>query len=153
MFYCPLIVCVNRNWCALKRVQMQGCWTRTSCADVCSSSVWSSSSSFVWWSLPSHSQFIWSLPFIIHLLFRMFWFPVFYPLAVYPCLWIQKSLKALQHCPSFTLKMWLSSCFLLCSKFIIVLKYTHLFKCSAFFFLLLCFKCHVKSLFGSVKGL
>lgn len=32
------------------------------------------------------------------------------------CLWTQRSQKALQHCLSFTLKTWPSSCYLLCSK-------------------------------------
>lgn len=41
-----------------------------------------------------------------------------YHVIASPCPWILRSLKALLHCPSFTLRMLPSLCFLLCSKFI-----------------------------------
>lgn len=46
----------------------------------------------------------------------------FHHLTASACLWTQRSHKALQHCLSFTLKTWPSSCFSLCSKSEIIIQ-------------------------------
>lgn len=139
-------LCPVRNWCEPKPVLTWAFWTRTCSADACSSTAQSFSSFFAWWTLPtpSESDGHWQIMLLFgtHLASHtqgIFFFSVLTVIPCLPseyiiiqdistrsipscltastCLWTLRFPKALLLCLSSTLKMWLSFCFLLCSKF------------------------------------